>query len=415
MQFQSLRPILLLVATTVYGCGGGSNGESAPKTPPLPTLNIEITPVNSIAENQSETFTFSISGAQGDPSITITSDYPGLSVSHDLEGNTGSGQLSLGQINNNGSANVTVTVTDEKSRSSSESFEVFLDNTSGLEFSLAQTTFSLREHEELLIPVNLMGAEGNVSIDVTTHAEEQLGDALTVGLESSEQATQLRVGLSEILVAGGSATLSLSATDDVSQVSNPGSGQRESDISLEISLSNSSGDTMVSDARTLGNLLPSLTNLPEIELYTRLLEVALISDPALERASFTQPSDLTITSLDEQTMTMAEDLQSEIAFYESGEGDETTLGQAINATLSQAQDLFLPTNNALDNLVTATNGMIRSIPLSLYLDVENETLSQLIGNTAIGLYEDDEWTFSEPFDFLHPIAFPDTENCERGQ
>lgn len=399
--------VFALVTTSILSaCGGGGGSETESSLPPL---SVSIGSLSSIDENSSETVSVSASGAQGSTEFSVELDGPdALSIdSSGVSNNGGNIELTLAEIFEDADASLKVTATDSEGRSSTKRLSLSLVNVSGFDkIETSATVSAISENSELEIPLSYLGSKGNVTTDVTLDSRES--NVISHSVSETSSGVLLTLTADEFRYNNHDVTIEVKATDS--------EGKSQS-VTLEMTTENTSGSLSLNRLQSLMSSIPGVVDLTEQKLLVeRLEELAVffnesyvVKSPSLLKKLSTEAGFESARELElwQRYSTYA------VEDYEALSADEEYLVTQFNQAVPLIEAHINSTASVLQEAVTAASPVTGNIELTGVYVSEAGRVSQLVGNTALGEFQDGTWIFDPSFEFLEAIAFPESQTCSR--
>jgi len=100
--------------------------------------------------------------------------------------------------------------------------------------------------------------------------------------------------------------------------------------------------------------------------------------------------------------------------YQSGATKEVSLSSYFDNAIPLIEAHLNSTAVVLQQAITAASPVTGNIELTdVYVSESGATVSQLVGNPALGEFQEGTWVFKPAFEFLEAIAFPESQTCSR--
>lgn len=265
---------------------------------------------------------------------------------------------------------------------------------------------NLDELDSVTISFTHEGAQGELSVSV------EFGDGAFSALLLSDHS----VGESD-----GSLTLSIGDLENDGQITAgivfTDDEDRSQEFDLSVTLINTSAPATIESFKQIAENAESfLTLAPESLLVSYASHLAVLINPdfgAEEQQqlinAFNASIDDTLSAQISSDANAFEQLQSD---YHAGNITETALFEATVHLAERLQTFASPLSENVRQVLQQANGVIPEISLDTVRYSEQlDILSLLVGDPALGQYEDEAWVFHETYQFLEPIVFPFTQTC----
>lgn len=396
--------ILTLAAAGVLSACGGGGSESTPQ------LSVSIGSISSIDENSSESVSVSASGAQGSTEFSIDVNGPdALSIdTSGVSSNGGNVQLSLAEIFEDGDATLSVTARDSEGRVSTKTASISLVNVSGFDkIETSTTASSIAENSELEIPLSYLGSRGAVTTNVTMNGSGR--NTVSHSVSTTSSGVLLTLTADEFSYNNHSVTVEVQVTDS--------EGKSQS-IAFELTTENTSGSASLQRLQSLMSSAQGVMELSEQALLVeRLEELAVFFNDSYTVQSPSLLDQLSSEAGFESARDL-EDWQNYSALlvedYLSGSTMEVNLSAYFDDAIPLIEAHLNSTTVVLQQAITAASPVIGNIELTdVYVSESGATVSQLVGNPALGEFQEGTWVFKPAFEFLEAIAFPESQTCSR--
>jgi hypothetical protein len=262
-----------------------------------------------------------------------------------------------------------------------------------------ETQPSINENDSAVFKVVISGAQGTLDV-VTTLTGDSEANTVSDSIGLTGGTVTLNIGE---LFNEGVVSLNMSFTDG---------SNRTKTATLSFELINTSAEQSITDysrAMTAFEAFSTLT--VESTLYERAIQIVEFTndDYVATPIAF---DDLLVQGSIDDLFALINERDEVVENYNSGTADEKVFLTKISEAEAAANTLVNPVNTALHEVIESTLGVIPSISfVEVILDPEMGIASQFIGNTNLGAYEVDVWTFSPSYNFLSAIVFADELTC----
>ncbi|ATZ73289.1 hypothetical protein CWC33_06075 [Idiomarina sp. X4] len=395
--------LTLAAAGVLSACGGGGS-ESTPQ------LSVSIGSISSIDENSSESVSVSASGAQGSAEFSIDVNGPdALSIdTSGVSSNGGNVQLSLAEIFEDGDATLSVTARDSEGRVSTKTASISLVNVSGFDkIETSTTASSIAENSELEIPLSYLGSRGTVTTNVTMNSAGQ--NTVSHSVSTTSSGVLLTFTADEFSYNNHPVTVEVQATDS--------EGKSQS-IAFELTTENTSGSASLQRLQSLMSSAQGVMELSEQALLVeRLEELAVFFNDSYTVQSPSLLSQLS-TEVSFEDARALEDWLNDSNYlvheYNTGAAMEANFPVFFDNAIPLIENYLGSISTVLQASIEAAAPITGNIELTdVYVSESGATVSQLVGNPALGEFQEETWVFKPAFEFLEAIAFPESQTCSR--
>jgi hypothetical protein len=265
--------------------------------------------------------------------------------------------------------------------------------------TLADSELTIAEHNSITFEVSISGAQGSLDVETTLSGDI---DAVTVSNSIDLTGGTVTLNVDE-LFNEGVISLSISFTD--------GAGRNRVET-RSFELTNTSAIQSIADYVMAMSALEVYSKLTvESILYERVSQIAELANRDFV-ASTLALIDLLDQDESDKLIALINERDKVVDDYKNGDVDENIFQTKINEAVAATNILVNPVNTALQEVIEATLGVVPPIEFKgVVIDFEMGFASQFIGNTNLGAYEDNLWTFSPSYTFLSGIAFADELTC----
>jgi hypothetical protein len=254
--------------------------------------------------------------------------------------------------------------------------------------SVGQTALTIPENSSATVSFSITGSS-IVAVSATTTG--------SAAVSSSVASNVVTINVTE-LQQEGTATLTLTAT---------GPAGKTEVKTVALTLENTSVKTVLADAAVYKNQSSQLADmtveqravqqLGKLAYYTAAYSQAKL-DELIAQATKTAEQKAEMQAL------LSQDLQ---AAYLAGTINETEAQAKLQQAVAAYGAYHEPMRVALKTVSTDAGVAVLNLSAPVF-DVTSKTLSAFVGNTSLGSYQNNQWIFSQNFQYLTDLVFPST-------
>lgn len=261
-------------------------------------------------------------------------------------------------------------------------------NSDNWALSIGQTALTIPESTTATVAFSVTGSS-NVTVSAATTG--------STAVTSSVAGNVVTINVTE-LQQEGTATLTLTAT---------GPAGKTEIKTVALTLENSSVKTVLADAAVYKSQSTQLADMTveqrAVQQLGKLAYYAGVYSQAKFDELITQATKTAEQKAEMQAL-LDQDLQ---AAYLAGTFNETEVQAKLQQAVTSYGTYHEPLRVALKTVSTDTG--VAALDLSApVFDATSKTISAFIGNSALGTYQNNQWVFSQNYQYLTELVFPTT-------